>query len=473
MSNVRWSHPYRSLPEERFWQSVVPTPLENPRWVDWNPSVSKLLGVDQLASRADSLAAFAAGTPLPEWQPLAQVYSGHQFGQWAGQLGDGRGLYLGQTTHNGIHREWHLKGAGMTPYSRMGDGRAVLRSSIREYLIGDYMHGLGVPTTRALALVDSDTSVRRETWERGATLCRIAHSHLRIGHLEHFYYRNEHDALRTMLDFSINQLDPDLPDSPARPVLFFERVLTRSAALVAAWMAVGFVHGVMNTDNTALSGETLDYGPYGFISHWDPEFVINHTDHTGRYAYGQQPSVMYWNMARLAETLTPFVEIDELKALLDTFPALYRSAYGVEMAARLAIDPSHPDLDAWVSDAQTLFGQPGRYYSELFHWALHDQEVFLSSLTPSDPVARDLHQRWQGMYESSRLETARERAPAWMLSHWLLDTLIKRAEQGETEWVSAMRGAIEQGISKRSEAASELGGHPPAPTEAFHLSCSS
>lgn len=472
MSRADWSHPYQTLPEQTFWQSVTPTPLENPRWVDWNDSLADRLGISGLDQRPEALSAFAAGPPLSDWAPLAQVYSGHQFGQWAGQLGDGRGLYLGVSTHQGRSHEWHLKGAGLTPYSRMGDGRAVLRSSIREHLGSEYMHALGIPSTRSLALVASDTPVRRETLETGACLCRIAKSHLRIGHFEHFYYRDEIEHLRTMLVFAMAQLDPDLAPHESSALEFFTRVLERSARLVAGWMAVGFVHGVMNTDNTALSGETLDYGPYGFISHWDPEFVINHTDHSGRYAYGQQPSVMFWNCARLAETLTPFVSIEELKVCLESFPERYRAAYTDEMAKRTGVAPDHPELDSWVTDLQALFSRPGTYYPEAFFWLLNAQPEGLSA-PHLLAEGQTLFQRWESMCERDRLPLARSITPSWMLSHWLLDRVIQDAQQGNAGPVSRLRIDIQSGLSEPSEAATHWGSHPPQAGQTFHLSCSS
>lgn len=468
-----WSHPYQQLPEATFWTRVTPEPLHAPSYVDWNVALAAELGVSGLDSEPGSLAAFSAGQPRPEWDPIAQVYSGHQFGQWAGQLGDGRGLYLGVSSYEGRSHEWHLKGAGQTRYSRMGDGRSVLRSAIREYLGCEYMAALGVPTTRALCLLRSHTPVRREVMETGATLCRIAKSHLRIGHLEHFYHRQAHTDLAVMLDFAIEALDPDLSGHADRYEQVFIRYMDRSAALVAEWMAVGFVHGVMNTDNTALSGETLDYGPYGFISHWDPSYVINHTDQGGRYAYGEQPRVMHWNIACLAETLTPFVSVERLKAILDDFPEHYRMHFHRSMGKRLAVSAENPNLDALIRALQQTFATPGTYYTEAFDALLHGGRFQLTRPDRLGDGWEALCAQWDAEVEHALLPEARSIAPRWMLSHWLLQAVIDRADRGMDDDVVALRTAIAAGLHMVSDVAVALGGDPPPIDQPVHLSCSS
>ena len=464
-----WTSPFTMLDEGIFYAKVSPSALINPRWVDINESLLKEINLPLDAEDPQMLDAFSGGPVLDGWRPIAQVYSGHQFGQWAGQLGDGRGLYLGECGDF----EWHLKGAGKTPFSRFGDGRSVLRSAIREYLGSEYMHALGISTTRALSLVASDTPVQRETLERGATLMRLAKSHLRIGHLEHFYHQNSHQALGELIEFAIRQLDSDLEGVPGRLEEVFARYIDRSAKLVAQWMAVGFVHGVMNTDNTALSGETLDYGPYGFLMAYRDDYVINHTDHTGRYAYGQQPRVMHWNLGCLAETLTPFVPVETLRSLLNSFPEKYRHHYRLEMASRLAIDPQHEDLPDFVDDLKTFWAGNHMFYPELFASMLDDSFEGLSRPAEDQGAIKAHRERWSTMAEASLIETARERAPAWMLSHWLLDEVIESAESGDYSPVQLLRTAIHRGVGQHCQIASELGGSPPDQNSAYHLSCSS
>ena len=469
---VSWSAPYRALPEEVFWSPVTPDPLASPYWVDKNESLIKALQLEPWISD-DAIDAYAAGPPLPEWSPLAQVYSGHQFGQWAGQLGDGRGLYLGVSTSGEQSFEWHLKGAGQTPYSRFGDGRAVLRSSIREYLGSEYLAALGVPTTRGLCLVGSQTPVRRESMETGATLVRLCQSHLRIGHFEHFHHRGEQDHLRTMIEFAIAQLDPDLSDVPDRDALFFERVLNRSARLVAEWMAIGFVHGVMNTDNTALSGETLDYGPFGFLMHYDPEFVINHTDQTGRYAYGQQPRVMQWNLACLAETLVDSVPVETLQALIKEFPARYMQAYQQSMARRFAFADDNPALADLLKLQQSAFAKPGTFYPESFAMISGFEGTYLSHAEIDQDALHHAKTLWEREHEPELRMSQSQITPTWMLSHWMLDRVIAAAQTGECAPIQRLRRAMHQGLSEQLPDAIQLNSQPPRADGGFHLSCSS
>ncbi len=469
---VSWSAPYRALPEDVFWSPVSPEPLTGAYWVDKNESLIEALQLGPWLSD-DLIDAYAGSTPLAEWSPLAQVYSGHQFGQWAGQLGDGRGLYLG-VSQSGEHAfEWHLKGAGQTPYSRFGDGRAVLRSSIREYLGSEYLAALGVPTTRGLCLVGSQTPVRRETMETGATLVRLCQSHLRIGHFEHFYHRQEPDHLRTMIEFAIAQLDPDLSDVADRDALFFERVLNRSARLVAEWMAIGFVHGVMNTDNTALSGETLDYGPYGFLTHYNPDFVINHTDQTGRYAYGQQPRVMQWNLACLAETLVGSVSVETLQGLLKEFPARYMQAYQHSMARRFAFAEDNPALAELLKLQQTAFAKSGTYYPESFALISGFEGTYLSHTAVDREVLEQAKRLWEQEHEPGLRGIQNQITPTWMLSHWMLDRVIQRAEDGDCAPIRGLRQGMHQGVSQQLPEAVRLNSQPPPADGGFHLSCSS
>ncbi len=466
---LNWSSPFTTLSENIFYAKVSPSALSNPRWIDINEDLLKEMGLGLDIENPKTLEAFAGGPPLDGWDPIAQVYSGHQFGQWAGQLGDGRGLYLGECA--GF--EWHLKGAGKTPYSRFGDGRSVLRSAIREYLGSEYMHELGISTTRALTLIASDTPVQRETLERGATLTRLAKSHLRIGHFEHFYHHHSHQALGELIDFAIIQLDRDLEGLSSRFEEVFRRYIDRSAKLVAQWMAVGFVHGVMNTDNTALSGETLDYGPYGFLMAYRDDYVINHTDQHGRYAYGQQPRVMHWNLGCLAETLTPFVSVATLRALLDEFPAKYLGYYRAEMASRLAIDPTHEELPELVNSLKDHWSGSCMFYPEMFASMFDESFSGLSKSSEGLAQLDQLRVRWSEMLDRSFLSEARQKAPVWMLSHWLLDQVIQRTERGEESLVQSIRQAIHRGLNEPCQIAIELGRTPPDQTAPHHLSCSS
>ena len=334
-----WSHRFASLGED-FYTPLAPTPLPAPYWVAHSLCAAQALGLDPAhLQSAETLQALTGNRPLMGANSLASVYSGHQFGQWAGQLGDGRAILLGETGG----WELQLKGAGPTPYSRMGDGRAVLRSSIREFLASEAMHALGIPTSRALCVTGSDAPVRRETMETAAVVTRMAPSFIRFGHFEHFCHHGLHDQLRVLADFVIDQFYPDCRTDDrfgANPyVALLAAVTQRTAQLVAQWQAVGFCHGVMNTDNMSILGLTIDYGPFQFMDAYDPAHICNHSDHQGRYAFYKQPNVAYWNLFCLGQALMPLIqEKDQAIAALETYKVLYPQAFAQRMAAKLGID---------------------------------------------------------------------------------------------------------------------------------------
>jgi len=307
------------------WQ---PARVPAPRLLFLNEPLAQELGLDPVALRSPAAAAVFAGNVVPEGaEPLAQVYAGHQFGGFSPQLGDGRAVLLGEVIdREGRRRDIAFKGSGRTPFSRGGDGKAAVGPMLREVLIGEAMHALGIPTTRALAVAGTGESVLREEVLPGAVLARIASSHLRVGTFEYFAARDEHDKLRLLADYAIARHDPDLAGSPGRYLGLLERVAGRQAELVARWMGVGFIHGVMNTDNVTISGETIDYGPCAFMEAYDSSAVFSSIDRNGRYAYGNQPRIAQWNLARLAEALLPLMVEDDSEAAADRAVA---SARGV------------------------------------------------------------------------------------------------------------------------------------------------
>ena len=297
-----------------FYTALNPTPLANARLLYHSEALARELELDDSWFTPEKQGVWSGETLLPGMQPLAQVYSGHQFGVWAGQLGDGRGILLGeQQLSDGRKFDWHLKGAGLTPYSRMGDGRAVLRSTIREFLASEALHYLGIPTSRALTIVVSDEPVYRETKERGAMLLRVAESHARFGHFEHFFYNGQPEKVRQLADYMIRHHWPALEQEADRYLLWFTDVVERTARLIAAWQSVGFAHGVMNTDNMSVLGMTLDYGPYGFLDEYQPGYICNHSDYQGRYAFDNQPMIGLWNLNRLAHALSDLLTTEQLK----------------------------------------------------------------------------------------------------------------------------------------------------------------
>ncbi|HMS16753.1 MAG TPA: protein adenylyltransferase SelO family protein, partial [Planctomycetota bacterium] len=281
-----------------------------PEVLRFNEDLGEELCLPASWSQDPGTASILTGTsPLPGGIPLAQAYAGHQFGHFSASLGDGRALLIGEIVdRRGQRRDLHLKGSGRTPYSRGGDGKAVLGPVLREYLLGEAMHALGVPTTRGLAVLLTGEQIPREEFQPGAVLARVAASHLRVGTFQYFAARGEHDKLRRLTDYTLERHDPDLSNQqdPAIPLL--TAVIHRQVALVAKWMSIGFVHGVMNTDNTSISGETIDFGPCAFIDAYAADAVYSSIDHQGRYAFGNQPAILQWNMARFAESLLPLVD---------------------------------------------------------------------------------------------------------------------------------------------------------------------
>ncbi len=331
---------------------VEPTPVRAPALLAWSPEVAGLLGIDDADIRSQVFAeVFGGNALLPGMEPYAACYGGHQFGNWAGQLGDGRAITLGETINpQGERWELQLKGAGPTPYSRRADGRAVLRSSMREFLCSEAMHHLGVPTTRALSLVATGEQVVRDMFydghprpEPGAVVCRVAPSFIRFGNFEILASRGEEAVLGQLIDFTIDRDFPGLcaaeSDPARRRVRWFEEVCQRTAELIAHWMRVGFVHGVMNTDNMSILGLTIDYGPYGWIDNYDPDWTPNTTDAGGRrYRFGHQARIAHWNLWQLANALHPAIgQAEALEQALAAFPDRYDAAYRRMMQAKLGL----------------------------------------------------------------------------------------------------------------------------------------
>ena len=312
-----------------------PTPVESPELLALNAPLADELGIDVAALRSpDGVAVLAGNAVPPGATPLAQAYAGHQFGSLTPQLGDGRAILLGEhVTPDGARRDIVLKGAGRTPFSRGGDGRSALGPALREHLMGEAVHALGIPTTRSLAVVGTGESVFRDVALPGAVLTRVASSHLRIGTFQFFAVRQRWDLVGRLVDYALARHDPDLVSSEIPALELLRAVAGRQASLVAAWMHVGMIHGVMNTDNTTISGETIDYGPVAFLEIHDPATVFSSIDHGGRYAYGNQPAIAQWNLARLAESLLPLIDPDTDRAIelarevIDEFPDRYDAAW--------------------------------------------------------------------------------------------------------------------------------------------------
>ncbi len=336
---------FARLPEV-FFARQAPVPVANPALVCLNHAVAKQIGFDAKFLTSPDGIALLAGNHVPgDAAPLAMAYAGHQFGGWVPQLGDGRAILLGEVLESGGTRfDVQLKGAGRTPFSRGGDGRAWLGPVMREYLLSEAMHALGVPTTRALAAVTTGETVYRESALPGAVLVRIARSHIRVGTFEYFLGRGMQDELQTLLDYAIARFYPDIADADNKAIAFLDAVSERTAQLIAKWQCIGFIHGVMNTDNMNVSGETIDYGPCAFMDEYSAGKVFSSIDVKGRYAYRNQPGIAQWNMAVLAQCLLSQINEDQELAVaaaqksIDAFPARYESYYQVGMAKKLGVD---------------------------------------------------------------------------------------------------------------------------------------
>lgn len=357
-----------------FHARVRPTPVAAPRLVKINRSLAEELGLETDSLDPEVLAAIFAGNRLPEdAEPIAMAYAGHQFGNFVPQLGDGRAILLGEVMDRaGRRRDIQLKGCGQTPFSRNGDGRAALGPVLREYIIGEAMHALGIPTTRALAAVTTGEPVYRETILPGAVLARVAASHIRVGTFEYFAARDDLGSIRALADHVIARHYPEAREATQPYLALLEAVVERQAALIAEWMRVGFIHGVMNTDNMAISGETIDYGPCAFMDHYDPATVFSSIDRGGRYAYGNQPTIAQWNLARFAETLLPLIDgepaaaLEQATQIIRGFLGRFERHWRDVMRRKLGLATTEPDDLRLVQDLLEAMRRSGADYTLTF-----------------------------------------------------------------------------------------------------------
>ena len=406
MAGWRLEHTYADLPQ-LFYSDARPAPVRDPRLVAFNRALALSLGLDPEKLAGPDGARIFAGNALPDGaRPIAQAYAGHQFGGFTA-LGDGRAILLGeQVTPSDERFDIQLKGAGQTRYSRRGDGRAALGPMLREFIISEAMHALAIPTTRSLAVVATGEPVYREAELEGAVLTRIAASHIRVGTMQWAAAHDDLDALRALSDYTRARHYPELADAADPHLALLDAVIERQARLIVRWQLVGFIHGVMNTDNMALSGETIDYGPCAFMDAYDPLTVFSSIDHGGRYAYGNQPPIAQWNLARLAEAMLPLFDADPEKAVaratasLQRFPVLFEDEWLDGMRAKLGFFTPEPEDKLLVDDLLAWMQRTSADFTNTFR--------MLSSATPaaaaSGPDAE--FEAW-----SRRLESRRSRQP--------------------------------------------------------------
>lgn len=483
---LRWHNSFAEL-GPGFFTRLSPTPLPAPYWVGRNAALARELGLDaQWMQSQRALDVLTGNVLLPGADPLACVYSGHQFGYWAGQLGDGRAILLGEIEiPGGQTREIQLKGAGRTPYSRTADGRAVLRSSIREFLVSEAMHALGIPTTRALCVTGSDAPVRREQVETAAVVTRVAPSFIRFGHFEHFSFAQQTDKLRQLADYVIDRFYPDCRSSTKFAgnayAALLQAVSERTAEMVAQWQAVGFCHGVMNTDNMSVLGLTLDYGPFQFLDGFDPAHICNHSDTEGRYAFNRQPNIAHWNLFCLGQALLPLIGEQELAlAALESYKTVFPRALDRRLTAKLGLPAGNADNRDLAEAALNLLAADGVDYT--IFWRRLSRWV---AGAPHDPV-RDLFldrpgfDAWMVRY-AQRLEPL-DRArvgqqmlatnPEYVLRNHLGEQAIQQARQKDFSEVAKLLQALEHPFESQPGCES-YAGFPPDWAAGIEISCSS
>lgn len=487
-SPLAWRNGFAAL-GPAFFTELQPTPLPATHAIAVSASAAAWLGVAPAWLASDeAVQAFSGNAVLPGMQPMASVYSGHQFGVWAGQLGDGRAILLGET-EGGI--EVQLKGAGRTPYSRMGDGRAVLRSSIREFLCSEAMHALSVPTTRALCLTGSPAPVYREEVETAAVVTRLAPSFIRFGHFEHFAARGQTEELRQLADYVIGRYYPGCRSTTAfggnAYAALLQAVSERTAALLAHWQAVGFCHGVMNTDNMSILGLTIDYGPFQFLDAFDPGHICNHSDSQGRYAFGRQPNVAYWNLYCLAQALMPLIgETEHAQAALESYKDVFPAEFVARMRAKLGL-PQPAAGAAQASDVALI-----EALLQLLAAGKVDYPIFWRRLSHArasgdyEPV-RDLFldragwDAWLLTYQEHTAQTDPALAavamlqanPKFVLRNHLGEEAIRAAKAGDFSVLHTLQALLERPFDEHAEQDAHWADFPPAWASTIEISCSS
>jgi uncharacterized protein YdiU (UPF0061 family) len=473
-----------------FFSSVDPQPLRDARLLHFNAALGAEIGLDaDVAGEADFVDVMAGNRKLDGGAYIASVYAGHQFGVAVGQLGDGRANLIGEVvTPTGAGYELQLKGAGQTPYSRFADGRAVLRSSVREYLCSEAMHGLGIPTTRALCLIGASDPVVRERIETAAVVCRVAPSFIRFGHFEYFYFHGQGEPIRRLADHVIDHHYPHLAEFEQRYAAWLTEVVERTALLMAQWQAVGFCHGVMNTDNMSILGLTLDYGPYGFLDGFDAHHICNHSDEGGRYAYDKQPLIGQWNCSRLLQATfpllheTPDTAVEIANAILNRYPAAYTAAmmehwrrkFGFQQVSdsdRELINRFLNLLDSGHSDFTRSFRALADVRSDDSVPALRDQIVDQAAFDAWLPDYR-ARLRQEAMDDQTRASVMRSTNPKYVLRNHLAQRAIERAEAADNSEIDRLFRLLQRPFDEQPEFEA-YAAEPPAEARHISVSCSS
>jgi uncharacterized protein YdiU (UPF0061 family) len=486
-----FANTFAALPAA-FYTRLAPQPLPDPYVVGVSGEVADLLGLpSELLNSPQFAEIFAGNRLLPGSEPLAAVYSGHQFGIWAGQLGDGRAHLLGGLRNEGGHWEIQLKGAGRTPYSRGADGRAVLRSSIREFLCSEAMAGLGVPTTRALCVIGADQPVRREEIETAAVVARVAPGFVRFGSFEHWASRDRNLEVQQLADYVIDTFRPECRDAANPYDALLRDVSVRTGELMAHWMAVGFMHGVMNTDNMSILGLTLDYGPFGFMEAFDSGHICNHSDTYGRYTYRNQPHVGQWNLYCLADAFLPLLLRPEVSraAIDETYGDAFEQTFARLMRAKLGLRGAMPDDEDFIGETFGFLQQHRPDFTTFFRTLSRlPAAVDRENRAKADAPLRDLFvdraacdawlDSWrarlaQTPWPDSERRTAMLAAnPKYILRNWLAEAAIRQAKAKDYSGVQRLLNCLRQPCAEQPEF-DDLAALPPDWASGLEVSCSS
>lgn len=477
--NLGFEHTYATLPA-RFYARVEPAKVTDPQVVIFNRALAAELRMDpDMEAR---LAALFSGNELAEDStPIAMAYAGHQFGSFVPQLGDGRATLLGEIRdRQGVLRDVQLKGSGRTPFSRGGDGRAALGPMLREYLISEAMHALGIPTTRSLAVVTTGEQVYRTDIVPGAILTRVAASHIRVGTFQYFAARGDQEAVKELLDYVITRHYPEARNAEVPALAVLKEITARQATLIADWMRVGFIHGVMNTDNMALSGETIDYGPCAFMDRYDPNTVFSSIDLGGRYSYTNQPGIAQWNLARLAETLLPLIDADEKKSIelatevIEGFVEQFETAFLAHMRRKIglvAAEDGDADLIslllAAMQKAQADFTLTFSRLSRVADSSSDDAAVHDLCDTPAD--IDGWLKTWRARLvldpqtPAERAETMRLANPEFIPRNHRVEAALQAATAGDLQPFHELLGILQRPYERRPDAAEYT--QPPPPSD--------
>jgi protein adenylyltransferase len=476
-----------------FLSEVQPTPFKSESTlVHYNKNAASLLDFENgIEQKQDFVDVFSGKQPLQNANPFAMLYAGHQFGQLNPQLGDGRAIIIAEVKNKADEKwELQLKGSGVTPYSRGADGRAVLRSTIREYLCSEAMHGLGIPTTRALCMTASDDEVYREDIESGAILTRLAPSHVRFGSFEIFYYRHQYDHIRTLADHIIKDHYPKLLSKENPYLALLTEVIKRTAKLIVQWQSVGFAHGVMNTDNMSILGLTLDYGPYGFLDNYDPSYICNHSDHQGRYAFDQQPNIGLFNLSCLAQALLPLFNKSPDKAAelakkeLENYQTLFIAEYAAAMRKKLGLEKEDVQDQKFIENLFNLMADD-KVDHTIFFRKLCDfdsNEISNNNAIRDIFVQREAFDLWATSYQDrlkkekgndkQRAIKMKQVNPKYILRNYMAEVAIKKAEQKDYSEIERLFNLLQNPFDEQPENES-YSGSPPEWSQEISVSCSS